>query len=366
MANQKTKEFQSKIAEQFIKSLEEDGLQWKQGWTARCVAKNGATNYKYNGVNRFKLMLIQNHFKFEDPRWYTFNQIKDVKGIYHKGQEWKLKKGSKGAQVEYAMPVDKLKNKILSWEEFHKLEKAENFDPGRYRIARKYTHVFHASQIEGVPKYIQPEPKGLKTHELINNLSVNMEVPINYCGIDMAYYNPGDDTISLPNRDDFENEYELNSTALHELAHATGASSRLNRETLANYQQIRKNPEARAKEELIAEISSTMMGCHVVDAEGLPPLENHKAYISSWISNIKEKPEFLIDAIRSSEKAVNYMEYKAGITTKEEYEKTKIYDLKKKKEIAPNVEKGHGLERVESKVAFTPANYQKKNIEKAI
>lgn len=60
------------------------------------------------------------------------------------------------------------------------------------------------------------------------------------------------------------------------------------------------------------------------------------------------------------------MEYKAGITTEEEYEKTKIYDLKKKKEIAPNVEKGHGLERVESKVAFTPANYQKKNIEKAI
>lgn len=44
-------------------------------------------------------------------------------------------------------------------------------------------------------------------------------------------------------------------------------------------------------------------------------IENHKAYVQSWIGAIREKPETLIRAIKDAQAAANYMDYKAGLIT---------------------------------------------------
>ena len=50
-------------------------------------------------------------------------------------------------------------------------------------------------------------------------------------------------------------------------------------------------------------------------------IDNHKAYVQSWIQAIREKPETLVKAIKDAQAAANYMDYKAGLITEKEYEK---------------------------------------------
>ena len=52
-------------------------------------------------------------------------------------------------------------------------------------------------------------------------------------------------------------------------------------------------------------------------------IDNHKAYVQSWIQAIREKPETLIKAIKDAQAAANYMDWKAGLITDKEYEQTK-------------------------------------------
>lgn len=49
-------------------------------------------------------------------------------------------------------------------------------------------------------------------------------------------------------------------------------------------------------------------------------IDNHKAYVQSWIQSIREKPETLIKAIKDAQAAANYMDWKAGLITEKEYE----------------------------------------------
>lgn len=112
----------------------------------------------------------------------------------------------------------------------------------------------------------------------------------------------------------FHSDYEVNATAFHELAHSTGHPKRLNR-------NIQNNPfgsEAYAYEELVAEISSCFLGFNTPQTQ--EHIDNHKAYIQSWIQAISKKPETLINAIKDADKAADYMEAYAHIISLEEYE----------------------------------------------
>ncbi|MPN57238.1 hypothetical protein SDC9_204932 [bioreactor metagenome] len=51
-------------------------------------------------------------------------------------------------------------------------------------------------------------------------------------------------------------------------------------------------------------------------------VDNHKAYVQSWIQAIKEKPDTLIKAIREAEKTANYLEYNADLMNEKEYQET--------------------------------------------
>lgn len=51
-------------------------------------------------------------------------------------------------------------------------------------------------------------------------------------------------------------------------------------------------------------------------------IENHKAYVQSWIQAIREKPETLIKAIKDAQAAASFMDWKAGLIDDKEYQKT--------------------------------------------
>lgn len=294
MASNQTKEFRKSVADMFVKGLSEEGLNWKQGWATTGELRNAVSNRHYRGLNEFYLKLVSMVYGYKDPRWMTFNQIRDEG--YH------LEKGSKGAKVEYWFPFDTIKKKGVSFEEKERLineGKRKNED---FSLIAKYYTVFNGDNISGLPEIELPKNE-IEPSKVLEQISKGMKVEIYNDGEDRAFYRPSTDDIHLPLPEVFSSNNEYNAVAFHELGHATGHESRLNRDQSGVF-----GTSAYAKEELVAEITSAFMaettGINLEDMN----MENHKAYVNGWIASIEDDPEYLMKAISQAHDAADYMQ----------------------------------------------------------
>lgn len=294
MASNQTKEFRKSVADMFVKGLSEEGLNWKQGWATTGELRNAVSNRHYRGLNEFYLKLVSMVHGYKDPRWMTFNQIRDEG--YH------LEKGSKGAKVEYWFPFDTIKKKGVSFEEKERLineGKRKNED---FSLIAKYYTVFNGDNISGLPEIELPKNE-IEPSKVLDQISKGMKVEIYNDGEDRAFYRPSTDDIHLPLPEVFSSNNEYNAVAFHELGHATGHESRLNRDQSGVF-----GTSAYAKEELVAEITSAFMaettGINLEDMN----MENHKAYVNGWITSIEDDPEYLMKAISQAHDAADYMQ----------------------------------------------------------
>lgn len=348
--NKKTKEYRKMIADEFIKSLQEDSLQWKKMWSGNMRPINGHTGRKYSGLNRLWLQYNMTEKNFDDPRFYTFKQVQDM-GL-------KVKKGSKAVQVEFWSLYDPKTKKTV---DFSKAAEYEDEEKELTMIARYYS-VFNGSQIEGLEKYEQPMLSDAAPQEVIDKIAANMGVDILYDGGDSAYYHRIDDNIHLPKPQAFESQDAYNATVLHELAHATGASNRLNR-TKGKY----FGDEQYAREELVAEIASCFAQNDLGFAIESEHFNNHKAYVQGWISEISEKEEALMEAIKDAQSAADYLAEnaelvkEADIDYKKEAEHMKRITYKEEEKMSPERKTIY----IKANKAFVEADLQsKKNPDK--
>lgn len=264
---------------------------------------------------------------YSDPRWVTMVQIMDKDSKYHPKEKWHLKAGSKATYVEYWYPFDLKNKKALTWDQY-KQEIQGGRREDEFKLSTRYTAVFNACNVEGMPEISQePENTNIHMDEMVQKLSKGMGVQILLDGGDQAYYSPHQDQIHLPTPGSFENEYAFNATALHELSHSTGHPSRLNRPMSGFF-----GTSQYAYEELVAEMCSCFMGFDLHAEASANHIDNHKAYVQSWIQAIREKPETLIKAIKDAQAAANYMDWKAGLITDKEYElaKSSVMEVRQK------------------------------------
>lgn len=296
---------QQQLAEEFVTLLETEQLEWKKGWSGISARPyNPVTGTVYHGVNRFRLLLTAQALGYQDPRWCTFHQIQQ--------NNWRLKSGKgQSSRVEIWMPYDRELKKWITWEEFRE----QGGITERYCLRTKSYPVFNGDMIEGIPQ-LEVTLQEVDSVELVDTISDSMQVPIVYHETDRAFYRPSEDRIYLPNREQFFSTYDYASTALHELAHATGAAHRLNRKLTGSTSQ-----ESYAQEELVAEITSCFLSSELPVQQTEEHIRNHQAYVQSWIRQIREKPESLIRAIQSAEQVSNYLEYHGKRITREEYQK---------------------------------------------
>jgi ribonuclease PH len=110
---------------------------------------------------------------------------------------------------------------------------------------------------------------------------------------------PSTDEIVLPIRKQFVSTTEYYSTVYHELAHSTGAPTRLNRLSSAAF----FDRDEYSKEELVAEIASCALVNHV-GLETSTSFRNNTAYIQNWLSFLKGDKRFIVSAAGKAEKAV--------------------------------------------------------------
>ena len=118
-------------------------------------------------------------------------------------------------------------------------------------------------------------------------------------GGDRAFYSPGLDFIQMPPDHAFHSPKQRAVVVLHELAHASGHPTRLNRDLSGGF-----GSAAYAKEELRAELTSVAVGSMI----GLPcDIPNHASYLQSWITLLNQDRRELFHAAAEAQRMADYI-----------------------------------------------------------
>ena len=286
----KTKE---ELIKMYIDSLKENVIPWRQRSTNN-ANRNGLTNIEYRGVNQLLLQFIAAKEHYEDTRWLTYVQVKE------KGYKLKDSKG-KGVPIEFWSVYDIKNKKRLDIAQYEKIIALNPEDKDNYKLFCNTSYVFNGSLIEGLPPVeVNKNMKNVEIPKFIKNTINNLGVKYSEHG-NQAYYNPVTDEVGLPPREIFVDKYSYYATQLHELCHSTGNIKRLNRN------MINDNKKDYAREELIAEISSSFLMQKLNVDSKAEHFDNHKTYIKSWIEILEDKPNELFKAINESNKVVDYI-----------------------------------------------------------
>ena len=283
------------IADIFIKALEEETLPWHSGFDKfRYIPPfNPANGTVYQGMNSFNFALKSFMRGYTDPRFMTMSQANELGGKVKKGEHciWGF-----NFKPTLVLVKDEEGNPVLD-------DKGQK----QYKemIFPKPFMVFNVEQFEGlnlpkIPEIEQPDHKWTPVERAENLLKASKANISNELTCLVPHYSPLSDKITLPLPNQYHDAENYYSTALHELSHWTGHSSRLNRDFAKD-----KHTQKYAREELRAEIGSAMVNMML----GIAPKisENNKAYIKGWIAHLKEEPKEILRACGDAEKISDYI-----------------------------------------------------------
>ncbi len=292
-----------KLIEMYIASLKEEQLPWRKRWIGGSNM-NGVSKKAYKGVNQLLLSLVASNRKYTDPRWFTYVQVQKS------GYKLKNAKGQ-GVPVEFWSAYDKKNKKKIDFSDYEKIIESHPEEKENYTIFCNGTFVYNAAHIEGLPELkLNKEMANVKIPKFIDNIFKNLGVKYSESG-NKAFYRPSTDEIVLPPRENFIDKYSYYATQLHELCHSTGHEKRLNRNLGSN------DERDYAREELIAEISSSFLMQKLNVEATAEHYDNHKTYIQSWIKILEDKPNELFKAINESNKVFDYIDKNSKIKNKE-------------------------------------------------
>ncbi len=258
----------------------------------------------YRGINSMELNAVANMKGFKDSRWGTYDQARLAGG--------NVKKGEKGTHIEYwQYTKDVMKKNPATG----KMEPVYVIDPDtgeRTRKQERLEHpivktyvVFNASQMEGIPEEHPIMIDEKDKNEYMENMLANSEAKIFYDQTNRNFYRSSADEIHVMDRKDFKSLDAFYSTVAHEIAHSTGAESRLNRETLKNNDGF--GGPIYAQEELRAEMASMFLQQEYGIKFDESHYKNHAAYLQAWAKALKKDPNELFRAAADAEKAAEYI-----------------------------------------------------------
>ena len=326
MAIQKTKE-PSKVdaalqrfAEMLIKRMEEMQKDWHKGWIgggSMFGLPQNISGRTYEGSNAFLLFLHTAENGYKAPVYMTYGQL------YKEGAH--VLKGEKAVPVfKWGFSIKDKDGKKVTEEEFHNMTDDEKKECKRRPFLKIYPE-FNIDQTNmsevNKEKYDAVVSQFRKTDvpTITDGMYVNkaidrmMEKQDWVCKIQYdkeekgAYYSPAKDIVVLPTKaqfrihpDDpeecFKDGQEYYGTALHEMAHSTGHPSRLDRLKPAAF----GSPEY-AKEELVAELTSAMVGNTLGFDRRIS--DNNVAYLQNWTSALRKEPKFIVTVMADVNKA---------------------------------------------------------------
>lgn len=276
----------TRITQEIIARLEAGTKPWIQPWRGVPVSRPlRACGIPYRGMNVFWLWMVADMCGYASPYWMTYNQAHGLGAQVRKGEKATIAIFYKSYTKEIEAPDTGEKS-------------------GEARRVLKAYPVFNADQVEGLPERFHPavaldliEPAGREAE--LDSFFAAIPVNLRHQGGE-AYYEHMQDRVTMPPSHLFQGFDHYYATLAHELSHWTGHSSRLDRD-LRN----RFGTAAYAAEELVAELSSAMLGAEL----GLPVthLDSHASYIEHWLKLLRDDDRAILTAAAKAEEAASLL-----------------------------------------------------------
>ena len=277
------------ITDKIIADLEAGRFPWVQPWgkaAARAplgLPNNASTGRAYSGINILILWGAVVQHGFPGQGWLTYRQAAALGG--------NVRKGEHGTTVVYAdrfIPEDEKRRARETGEEAQAIP-----------FLKRFT-VFNTAQCEGLPDDIivaaPLPPPGLiepTVDALIKATAIDFRI-----GGDRAFYMPALDYVAVPPPQAYFDPINWHRTALHEIGHASGHHSRLNRDLSGSF-----GSKKYAFEELVAEMSSAFCCASL----GIVPTVRHADYIGSWLEVLREDNRAIVRAASQASKAADWI-----------------------------------------------------------
>lgn len=274
------------ITQQIITALEAGTAPWVCPWNRNhgsVMPANLTTGRPYRGINILLLNLQQIAAGYPVNRWLTFQQASSMGA--------RVRRGETGTRIVF----------------FKLLERDDEGQPRPLHqprrkvipLLRSFT-VFNAAQVDGLPEQTSEPASGTTPWSPVDAAEKLMHTSgarVQHGGIH-AFYSPDLDLIQLPPVNAFEDQTRYYSTALHELTHWTGHTSRCNR-----LQTSRQHIEAYAFEELVAEMGSAFLNGHC----GVAGTLHHASYIHAWLQALRNDRRLVFSAASMAQKAADFV-----------------------------------------------------------
>jgi len=266
------------VTDRMVELLEAGTIPWRKTWKASEMPRSLSTGKPYQGVNVFMLWGTAMVKGYGSEYWGTYKAIQDRGGQVRKGEKSTL---------------------VVFWK-FIEVEDKKTGEEKKIPMLR-YFSVFNADQCDGLELPVTGNDAAADpiaaAEALFEGMPQRPEVKF---GGNRAYYSPGLDYVGLPLRTSFESAESFYTTAFHELVHATGHESRLDRNLNGSF----GNHEY-SKEELVAEMGAAFL-CALSGIERKTE-DNSAAYLAHWIKALQGDPKLIVTAAGAAQKAADFI-----------------------------------------------------------
>ena len=328
------------IAKTFLDGLDSEGVNWSLPYVKSGMPRKLYNGQNYEGVNIWTLWVAKAQNNFQSNVWGTWDRIiNKLGGRIHEDQAKNFtyvvgwgndtkkdvyKRGSRKGQ-EYDKNIV-----YITFSKVYNLDQT-NLDEKKLDLPDQVVN------ISSVDDYISNTKANIKYG---NGDDKKYSVDK-----DMNYYCPNLDYIQMVAKEKFlptedatatENYY---ATLLHELSHWTGHEERLNRNFSKYWEDDHKTRYA--FEELVAELSSTLLSCHL----GITavPRKSSAQYINCWKQQVADNPRLFVDVCQKANKVVRFLDM---FQTMEYVYPEKVWDGSKQQWIAKDGKKAEWVKKV--------------------
>ena len=294
-------ELRRQITNQIIAALEQGDLPpWRRPWSVSRntgFPANVISKKPYRGsVNSLLLELHARKHGFNSKWWGTFQQFQEMGGRIQK-RPTEVEPGQWGCKVVFFKPVTKTTVDPDTGET----------DEERFPMMRQYT-LFNAEQTN-LQDYHAGEPENHGeadfNYQPAEELIAATEADIRFGGDRAFYIRPvpdgswpnhrEGDYIQMPPRERYNLVGSFYETALHELAH---------------WSEVRTGWNHKERGYPLGELAAEIAACYLATELGVPQgegMENHAAYIESWIKDMKDDPKYIFVASTQASKVTDYL-----------------------------------------------------------
>lgn len=289
----KLKDVYQDITDTVIAQLELGVIPWRKTWSQGSnegfFPTNVTSGKSYRGWNVFWLNMNTQINGYTSSRYITYKQALACNG--------KVKKGEKGTRITYWLSMV---TKLIPGSD------GNDDTPGKAFMVPKIYTVFNIDQCEGLNFPLLEVIERSEEAKIIECELVISGMPnLPYIAVkgSQPCYIPAKDVVEIPHISQFEIGEYYYSALFHELAHATGHVSRLNRKEISDHKPGDK--KAYANEELVAELTASFLNC--VTGTVAKTIDMNTSYIKSWLEALRNDKKLVLTAAARAQKAADYI-----------------------------------------------------------